>query len=627
MVVALAVGLRWQQIGQLSLHHFDEGVLVSGAFGVWLHGLWHFPLAQPLQAPPLFPWLVAGTFALTGTKWPIMGIYLSAALGSATVALYFALLRRLYGEQFALVGAGLLAASDLHVAFSRMALTDVPLTFWFVAGAYALARLVGVENAPPSTREGASTDRRIGRQIVWMLAFGLAAGAAWNTKYNGWMLIAIAATAWMISRVRGWLLPEKADASGPGADGDFGRIGLLLAIGAAALLALACFAPWYLHVERTYPGGYGAVTANHWQYVGRIADWPRRALRLAESLTAFRHYGWLTSVLVLAIAAGWYLARGWTADRGRSGRRVTTRVASLVVAVSALVAAVVLGCDALILFVAAAAIGPALAFGRWTEILFAVWAGAFLILTPFYHPYTRLLVPALPATIVLAVWLVGTALGQTRVATRALTDRTPTFGAQANKTARVVLASTSLGACAAALIWQPFGWLPSRGAWDRWSCRQSYRALGDAIWTANVPADAVVLCQGLPAMTLYVEREWAPLEAVPFDLWLPHVEEGRACYLAVDFWGIFGENHQSALRALQHHIECLEPVATVPNDLNLPTLLDYLPAAAVAQHVSQPWPEKTIVDDLGHSVVVPATLDESRADLIVLYRIDRDRLE
>ena len=638
IVVALAVGLRWHEIGQLSLNHFDEGVFVSGAFGVWLNGPWHFPLAQPLQAPPLFPWMIAGTFALTQTTWPIMGIYLSAALGSVTVVVYFALLRRLYGDTFALVGAGLLAASDLHIAFSRMALTDVPLTFWFVVGAYALVRLVEAARPVAQTENGAARRRVVG----WALAFGLAAGAAWNTKYNGWMLVAIAATAWAMVWARQRLFARTGSHNADtGDDNTFARVFVLLAIGLAALVAIGCFTPWYVHVERTYRDGYRAVTANHLKYVGGIADWPSRAARLWQSLAAFRHYGWLATVIALASAAGWHSARRLfprlliehkgpaRKDERQTSLALWVRAdaSTLIVAIAFLSAAVVLGSDAVMIVIAAAAIGPALVFGRWPEVLFAVWTGAFLLLTPFYHPYTRLLVPALPAVIALAVWLVSAALRGRQPETEARGSAGEVPRAADSKPAWTMLALVCVGVCVTALIWQPFGWLPSRGAWERWSSRESYRALGDAVLEAKVPTDAVVLCQGSPAMTLYVLREWAPLEIVPFDLWLTHVERGRECYLAVDFWGIYGENHQLALKTILERIDYLEPIAVVNNDLNLPTLLDYLSAAEVAGHVSQSWPTKQIVDSQGRAVAVPAPLDERHADLIVLYRIDRNRLD
>lgn len=639
-ICAGAVGLRWHDIGQLSLVHFDEGVLVSGAFGVWLKGFWNFPLAQPLQAPPLFPWMVAATFGITGTPWPIMGIYLSAALGAATVVIYFALLRRLYGGTIGLVGAALLATSDLHVSFSRMALTDVALTFWFVTAGDFLVRLVTVDG-----ERQFSGGARVRRYVLWGLLFGLATGAAWNTKYNGWMIVAMAATTWMVVAARQRLLPISSNGcpenSLPG--------GILLTIGLSAVVAIGCFTPWYLYVERTYPGGYGAVTENHLRYVGGILDWPSRAGRLWLSLAAFRHFGCLTIVTASAVALCFWVARCCRAREQRPMPSRTIVLATALMGLAGLAAAVAMGSDAVILVLATTAILPALVWGRWPEVFFAVWMGAFVVLTPFYHPYTRLLVPILPAAIALTMWSLSNALGAncvaafqavsgnrrpgmpphggTGAAERRFRDRLLAVPSpKASQTIRLMLALSCLGVFLAAASFHPFGWLPSRPIWNRWSTRQSYRALGDAVLAADLPSDAMVLCQGPPAMALYIERPWTPLEIVPFDLWLSRFDRHRECYLAVDFWGAYGENHQLALRAIHQRLDCLQPIAVVPNDLNIPTLLDYLPPASAAHHLSRQWPLKQIADTHGREVAMPADLDEPFASVIVLYRIDRDCL-
>jgi len=613
-MIAVAVALRWADIGQLSLAHFDEGVLVSGAFGVWLNGLWHFPLSQPLQAPPLLPWMVAAAFGITQTPWPIMGIYLSATVGVATVVIYFYWLRRLYDDWLALAGAGLLAASDLHVAFSRMALTDVTLTFFFVLGGYLLSQMA--TTAPQPRASGRAT--QLGPLAAWAIGVGLATGAAWNTKYNGWMLLAMAATTWLIVALRGSLL-DRGDTDGKPS---FARPAMIVALFVAALVAVGCFAPWYRYVEQTYPGGYAAVTRNHLRYVGRLDDWPPRAARLWTSLSAFRHYGWLITLLASAVAGGYFARRVPPAHR-RTGPQARSGMAVLVV-ICGLGAIAVSGGDATLFILAAFAIAPALIWGRWCEIFFAVWAGAFLVLTPFYHPYTRLLVPALPAVIALTVWLIATAVAPLVRGPSTSETQGRVLAPRSRSVAAGYLAAGCLAAFILAIGSHPFGLLPSRRVWDRWSTRYSYRALGDAVLDAKLPSDAMVLCQGLPAMDLYVERQWTPLEAVPFDRWLPRVAPDRECFLAVDFWGAYGENHQLALASLREHLHCFEPIAVVPNDINLATLLDYLPPAAVARHLANPWPDPQVADRRGRRVVFPARLDEPFAEVIVLYRIDRE---
>lgn len=615
-ITAGGIALRCQGLGELSLAHFDEGVLLSGAFDVRLQGLWHFTLAQPLQAPPLFPWLVGGLMWLTGIASPLVGVYTSALFGSATIPLFFLLARRWSGNRVGLIAAGLLATSDLHVAFSRMALTEAALTFWFVLAMYALTRL-----ADAAAKPAAST----GRICVWAVAAGLATGAAWNTKYNGWMPLAIAVTAWFCAAARRRLFSRSYNVR---TTEPVLRTRLWAALLLAAAIAVACFLPWYRYVEQSFPGGYAAITQNHLNYVGGLSDWPERAGRLLLSLSAFRHGGWLLTVVALLFVLIWRATTFATQPLPRSPSSFS--VAALALGVLAAVAAVALGSDAMCLLIATAAILPALIWGRLEQIVAAVWVGAFIVLTPFYHPYTRLLVPALPGAIALTCWLLSTVFHDRTASTRetalpAGATHRVVPSPHERETCVACLAASMIAGSAIALATHPFGWLPTAALWHRWSTRQSYRAFNDAV-REHTPPDAHVLCQGMPIMPLYLERRWDSLGHVPFTAWMGHVPADRPCYLAVDSWGIYGEHHEAARHALAEHLDGLQPVAWVENDLNVVTLLDYLPAAGVAQRISRDLPALRWLDRHGRPATVPADLRDAHANLIVLYRIDRARL-
>jgi hypothetical protein len=234
-------------------------------------------------------------------------------------------------------------------------------------------------------------------------------------------------------------------------------------------------------------------------------------------------------------------------------------------------------------------------------------------------------VPVLPAVIGLALGLVARALGLV-AETGAERRSGQKNGPATTQVSRCFLAAGCVGAILTAIVWHPLGWLPGRHLWQRWSTTSSYRALGDAVEAAELPRQALVLCLGVPAMPLYIERaEWSPIEVVPFQKVLAGVSPDRDCYLAVDFWGAYGENHQFARASLEERLSCLEPigVGVVPNDLNVATLLDYLEPAALERHLRQEWPALHVADAEGREVVVPADLDQPYAELIVLYRIDR----
>lgn len=614
LLTAITLGglaLRCEGLSELSLAHFDEGVLMSSAFDVRLKGLWQFTLAQPLQSPPLYPWLVGGLMWLTGIASPLVGVYASALFGSATIPLLFLLARRQFGNRVGLIAAGLLATSDLHIAFSRMALTEAALTFWFVLAMNAFGRLAETKT---ETCLSFASDRRWG----WAVAAGLATAASWNTKYNGWMPLAIAGTAWLLQAVRSRFFNHAV--ADQRLSYPWRRLwaGLLV----AAAIAVTSYMPWYLYVERSFDGGYAAVHQNHLNYIGGVADWPGRAARLFVSLSAFRHLGWLLTLVAMLIGLGWRC----TTVRGENSHapRLPT-MALLVFGAMAVVATAVLGADALCLLVAIISIVPALLWGRREQIVWAVWLGAFVVLTPFYHPYTRLLVPAIPAAICLTLWLLSTVLSDLPTLDANRLASADGISQRFCLISRGFVAAALVGAVAISLAVHPFGWLPTKELWRRWSTRQSYRAFNDVV-IEQTPPDARLLCQGMPSMPLYLSRRWDSLGHVPFTAWLGHVPENGPRFLAVDFWGIYGEHHEAARQAFTEHLDGLRPVGWIENDLNVVTLLDYLPPAEVAERISNGWPTLAWTDRTGRTVIVPAEPRDRHANLIVLYAIDRNRL-
>ena len=122
--------------------------------------------------PTLVMYLLAPFQAWQGAPSFLTARVVVAVLGLAAVAATWWLGRRAYGGQAALVGAATVAVATIHVSYSRMAVTDVPLTLGVAA---ALALIVA------------------GR-LEWAgLAVGLAAGA----KYPGvFLLVPLVAGGW-----------------------------------------------------------------------------------------------------------------------------------------------------------------------------------------------------------------------------------------------------------------------------------------------------------------------------------------------------------------------------------------------------------------------------------------------
>ncbi len=167
---SLGVLLRTFHLEREAVEHFDEGIYASA---LWYDGQFHQPYpARHLYSPPLL-----GTM-MEGFQWlPGLGGYApflpSVVLGIATIIGLWLLARSWFGKPAGIFIVAIVALSDFHIIYSRMALTDVACLFWIVAS-------VGL-----GTR---AVDRGCFRSAI---AAGFVCGLAWWTKYTGWLPLAI----------------------------------------------------------------------------------------------------------------------------------------------------------------------------------------------------------------------------------------------------------------------------------------------------------------------------------------------------------------------------------------------------------------------------------------------------
>ena len=162
LIIVLAVGLRFAVATRISMEHWDEAVYSSNRF---------FPDGYPgryLYAPPLLPALIELAM-LIGGPTAYAAVLPNLVFSTLTVLLCWWAARDWFGRSAGLSAAALAAFNDFHIAYSRTALTDPALCFWFLLAVYLAWRAI--------TRN----------RLAAAVGAGIAAGAAWATKYNGWL--------------------------------------------------------------------------------------------------------------------------------------------------------------------------------------------------------------------------------------------------------------------------------------------------------------------------------------------------------------------------------------------------------------------------------------------------------
>jgi 4-amino-4-deoxy-L-arabinose transferase-like glycosyltransferase len=221
--------------------------VVLGFSGIFQHELWtpdepreaeigremlaaHFsPLptlggAPFVEKPPLFPWMIAGSFALFGVSAGAARIP-AALFGIGAVLVAYALGKRAGGRAAGLASAIVLATTAKFVDISHASVNDIALTFFVACGHLAIL--------------DARSERRAGR--AW-LAAGLAAGLAFLTKaWIGPILLA-APPVLAAAFAREWSFLRRA----------------ILPLGAAVVGGIALFGlPWVLALA--HDAGWGPV--------------------------------------------------------------------------------------------------------------------------------------------------------------------------------------------------------------------------------------------------------------------------------------------------------------------------------------------------------------------------------
>ena len=248
-ITLLGAAVRFAFPSAMAIEHFDEGVYASNLL---------FPDRgdqypdRHLYAPSLVPWLIEWSIIFFGDKG-IAPMLPSLLFGTLTIPLIWWVGRQWFDPLAGIAAATLLSLSDFHIAFSRSALTDVPLCFWLLLAVYLFERGF--------------------RDLSWptAIAAGVTTGLAWWTKYNGWLPLAIS-----LSGLMAWSLFARRD------ERHFLRRLALWAVAAAT--AFLVWSPYWL---RELPNGYAEVARNHSQYLVGFAGWNTGSIRQQDAIAAF----------------------------------------------------------------------------------------------------------------------------------------------------------------------------------------------------------------------------------------------------------------------------------------------------------------------------------------------------
>ncbi len=397
-IVTAGVLLRIASPDHEAVDHFDEGVYASV--------LWLDPLtgsawpSREFFGPPGLPLLIE-LCALLPVSRSLVPFLPAMLAGSVFPIVVWWFNRQWFGMAAGLIGAGIVAGSDLHVLFSRMAMTDVPAL---------LLMLLAI-----GTGTGAVHQRSLLRSAM----AGVLTGLAWWLKYTGWLAFAVVASGslawWVISGRRSHPL-----------------LSVLRSLLLQAACALCVFSPFLLSLQQQ--GGYSAIVQHHLNYSQGLAGWLDHLLeqlQLQYYLEGITGAVALSAVLILVAAFRWCSSFRFTWNADSAAHRMCLLRFTLA-ALFLLLIGMRAGATRVLLCVAAGGIvgllrwpmryrgqkhlsvsageesdNAALDFCPsrpstiWLWTLLA-WLGGLLLTVPLYTPYPRLFL-----NLICPVWLLA----------------------------------------------------------------------------------------------------------------------------------------------------------------------------------------------------------------------------
>ena len=365
MLLLLACGLlvRIGPPATLSIDHFDEGIYaLAGQWPFQPGGLAKIDPSVIPYGPPVTPVLIGLCSFLMGSPSDFAALLPGIICGTSAIWLTRNFCRQLFGDKAALIAATLVAFSGMAIAFSRTALTDTPLAcFWLLAmitGQKFLEK-PGLKNA---------------------LAMGLCVGLCQLTKYNGALTgLIIAATAVLDF---GFSVVKKKP--------DWAAFRQRIVLGIfGALIAFLVYLPWLMYVENH--GGYRSLLNHHSGYVKPLASSPSNLKMQLVQAWAFDQF--IPLKLLLGIILLLLVITFQKQFAVRAKNETQSSPVSLLPNVAPLLISIILVPNAAWV-VSIIRLPGLLKSDKIGLRLLAVWFATMSIITPVYHPYARLWLPA-----------------------------------------------------------------------------------------------------------------------------------------------------------------------------------------------------------------------------------------
>ena len=381
------------------------------------------------------------------------------------------------------------------------------------------------------------------------LVFGVAVGVAQLFKYNGWL-----AGAAIAGTVALWTAIRRDERRGMALWG-WGVV--------AALAAALVYWPWFRFVETH--GGYGSLLAHQRSYLGGFGAWRSHMLvQFQQERAMSGGFAWmlltgLAGAIALLVASG-------DLRRGRRLTAVEVVTALSLPADCVLIAAFLLSAYAgsLIIFLRIRNTTPA-------ALVLAVGWTLLAILTPFYHPYARLFLPLQALCWILMAYTVLN--GRTFYAAAGARGRPFLLGVPSN----VITLAILIWAFTLAIPIVSTYWEPARTIGEVLGPSDSLRRACGQIASDLKGSRTPLRLYARPPVTFYLSGA-VPVAPQSSEQALFNTSDpGARALLDAAMVGQGGGVGGPLPPSSEHW----EVVREYPSTMNLPTLLDVDPAAAV----------------------------------------------